>query len=250
MTTNILKKELLTTLKNNKGPEKYLNTEVWLEDYFGDEWEETISNSIEFNDKLKLIETLDSESDLKKNLKDIENIKIMHAALKGNDPGLLTEERFWAYLTHKVFYDYMIKRWPQKKNKHDNKFVKATVSERYFVEGINTPRGLLRNGISRLWFIGHLTYDESRDNPYELTELLTARVISDIFERSALGSNKNLAVGVLELIQNGEIIIKDNLRDLMKYFTRISGLTRLDSFEKDELKNMAKKYMKENNSTK
>jgi len=243
MTTNILKEELLTTLKNNVGPENYLNTEVWLEDFLGDEWEERIITSIEFNEKLELKGTEESD--------DIENIKIIHAALKGNDPGLLTEECFWVYLTHKVFYEYMTKRWPQKKDK-DGKYIKARVSERYFVAyGNNTARGLLRNGISRLWLIGHITYDELRDNPYELTELLTGRFISDIFERSTLGSNKNLAVGVLELIQKDETI-KDgnNLRNLMKYFTRISGLTRLDSFEKDELKNMAKKYMKENNSTK
>jgi hypothetical protein len=225
MTTNILKKELLTTLKNNIRPENYLKTEVWIEDYFGDEWEERITNKIESNDKLELKGTLETD--------DIENIKIMHAALKGNDPAQLTEERFWAYLTHKVFYEYMTKRW-----------LKPNITDRYFVDGISS-RGLLRNGMSRLWFIGHLTYDESRDNPYELTELLKGRVISDIFERPTVASNKNLAVGVLELIQEDETI-KDNLRDLMKYFTRISGLTRLDSFEKDELKDMAKKYMKIN----
>jgi Family of unknown function (DUF6339) len=58
-------------------------------------------------------------------------------------------------------------------------------SQRYFVPQ-SQSRALLRNGVARLWWTAHVSFDPERANNYELTGTLLARldITQQILERN------------------------------------------------------------------
>lgn len=124
------------------------------------------------------------------NLHDAENARRIYTWLKGLPPSTAMEERLWACLTHTVFPEYMEKRWPANSAN--------TIGRRYLLEG-QTFAALSRNGISRLWWAGHLTHDQSRKDPFELTEVLFLRqdIQVSLLER-AIGKCHNVRYAVLD----------------------------------------------------
>ena len=75
-----------------------------------------------------------------------------------------------------------------------------SVKSRYFFTG-NVDRALTTNGISRLWWIAHTTYDESYEDPYYLTKILltTQDVAVTIFARN-FSRNTNLTKFILKAL--------------------------------------------------
>ena len=73
--------------------------------------------------------------------------------------------------------------------------------DRWFFRG----RGLrtsVHNAVSRLWWFGYLTYDHTRQDPFELTSvLLSLQDIQTAFLERTLGPCKPLPRAVLETVQ-------------------------------------------------
>lgn len=166
-------------------------------------------------------------------LKDLENTKIIYGTYKTLSPSQASDPRLWTYLTHVPFFDYMKQRWPVRKAKKPLNRIK----DRFFLRQVNL-RGLTRNGISRLWWYGYLTYDESRDDPWELTSIMLKRadLTVGITERAA-GSAENVRTAILEFLNSNQDILnnEDKTRDLLKKVNLFGGVKNLPFLDKEEI---------------
>jgi hypothetical protein len=121
-------------------------------------------------------------------------------------PVQAADERLWVLLTHRTFATYVSKRWGKGLERATQPA--ALVVDRWFFRGTGVAT-FVRNGISRLWWFGHLTYDNKRTNPFELTDvLLSLQDIQVAFLERSLGRCKPLLRVVLETVQKNQ----ENLR--------------------------------------
>jgi hypothetical protein len=166
---------------------------------------------------------------------DLENVKILYTALKHLTPVQASDERLWAYLTHVTFWKYMRNRWPSEQYAKSSRY-RQIMQERYLFMG-DRSRALIRNGIARLWWYGHASYDEARTDPFELTEALLKNldVTQSILERAF---SKNLTVthailtALVEQEQAGRpFYVRDKVRELAKYPVQIGGVTIIDALD-------------------
>jgi hypothetical protein len=161
---------------------------------------------------------------------EFENCKILYEGLKSLNATQASDERLWTYLTHVTFWDYMKERWPVGDSL-------GRVKDRYFLRTMSIET-LTRNGIARLWWYAHLTYDAGRANPYELTEVLLSRAdLSVGITERALGSNPNIRTAVLEFLKNNPVIAsnEDKTRDLIKGLNLVGGVRNLPFLEESEI---------------
>jgi len=167
---------------------------------------------------------------------DLENSKVIYEAFKTLNETQASDERLWTYLTHVTFWKYMRERWAMEKPAEGKEV--GRLKDRYFLRNINIE-SLTRNGISRLWWFPHLTYDEKRSNPYELTEILLSRadLSTGIVERG-FGSNRNIRTALLEFLKDNPAIStnEDKTREVYKGLNLVGGVRNLPFLEVAELK--------------
>jgi len=161
---------------------------------------------------------------------DAENAVVLYSALQKLTPVQAIDERLWTYATHVTYWRYMVARWGA-----DN------ILDRFFLKGGGIG-ALVRNGISRLWWAGYLTYDAGRSDPFELTRVLLSK--SDIhvalLERR-LGKSPLIRRAVLEYFKDrwGDIeasggwsrVVQSLLRDL----NTAGGVYLLDSLTPSQI---------------
>lgn len=175
---------------------------------------------------------------------DAENSKRIHKSLKFLTPAQAVDGRIWTFMTHIVYSDYMKERWLTNKEK-----IATGTIERYFA---STNRELIRNGIARLWWYGYLTYDEDREDPYELTEFLLSNqnLAQSLLERS-LGNNKQWLINMLDVMfklkeEFSVILHSENIKSLAKYINISGGITILDSLSKDATEKLIRDWIQNN----
>ena len=236
---NYIKQSHLDRLKNSINPEFYKQDKaMWLEDFHeGAEFSSTLKHQLK--NKINLIEDGEPSSDYK-------NAKTVHSALRFIEPRVLANERIWVYFTHIYFWQYMQKRWIPEVPK---KMTLNQIKDRFFLNAA-TDRGLLRNGIARLWFLGHVTFDSENDNDhYHLTETLLSNqdVLTSIAERPSLFRNEKFRIAFLKFIKKNPTVVKrENCRELLKKFIFLSGIRVLDAYSSDELVEMLQQKIKDN----
>jgi hypothetical protein len=165
---------------------------------------------------------------------DLDNSIAIYEKIKGINPTIASDPRLWTYLTHVRFFSYMKNRWPI----DDLESPKNRIIDRYHLKYLKLE-SLTRNGISRLWWFTHLTIDNNRKDKFELTRTLLSRadLTVGILER-ALGSNKNIRVGILEfLAENDEIRNnEDKSRNLLIQLNLYGGVKNLPHLSINEIK--------------
>jgi len=139
----------------------------------------------------------------------------------------------------------MRKRWPAEKFEEESENLTDDLSvknrqanfiiSRYHLKTPNRRR-LLRNGISRLWWYAHLTYDEKRSDPFELTRVLLTHQdkAQNLLERS-LGSNKKILVAILEYLKLNPSLTRDEVRNKIKELNLVGGVKNLHLLDQDEI---------------
>ena len=144
--TNI--KDVVEKIENNE-------TSEWLNDFFQEDNKTLyISSNISFED-FELDISSENPSDT-----DFENAKRIYEHIKITESQAL-DERLWTGLTFSKFYKYMKYRYnPTERN----------VSNKWLFQGYATHSDAFRHGLSMLWWYVYITYDKSKENPYELTE--------------------------------------------------------------------------------
>lgn len=187
------------------------------------------------------------------------NVIAFYEALKDKlSPKQASNPFLWSYLAHIDYWKYTTQRWVKDDMSID------TIRQRFFCNTVDGNRiGFLRNSISRLWWIGYMSYrDDVHSNPYELTKLLTSKtdICQSIIERN-FSMNKNITIGILEAIL--KINNDPNLRDvgrpenwdgqtndyewrhLCKYLNRYGAVSILDALSSNEICELSYNYILE-----
>lgn len=222
MYLSYMKRGCLDQLQANisRNSELYKRDVPWLDEYFGGAVHSVVS-SIAVSDV-----SLEPGPEA-----DVENTRRLHSALCSLTPAQASDERLWTHLTHVTFWAYMRARWPVDAGTNTD------VLKRYFYSSSKSP---VRNGIARLWWYGHLSYDQTRDDPYELTAVLVRRhdVAQNLLERS-LGRSRRITKAILEAILDresaGKEIDREQYRNMLKHLNRLGGVTILDALAENDI---------------
>jgi hypothetical protein len=156
-----------------------------------------------------------------------------------------SDGRFWAYLSHVKFRDYMAhKRLPTESEEENSK--KSQILQHWFVYPLNA-KNLLRNDIAFLWWGAYLTYDKDRADPFELTrELFSMADYTRTLLPSVQGRNNIFTKALLEyVVKNKSLFSKykeGKVRKLMEKMNFQGGHMILTNSTKKELFEMFDKY--------
>jgi hypothetical protein len=208
----------------------------WLSSYFsGSSWLQE-SNLVQY-EPFELIMPLS-----KTEHRDLKNTRIVYTALRHLTPLQAADPRLWAYMTHVPHWEYMRQRWPieqylGKKDLRDN------MQDHYFLKPPKS-RALIHNGLARLWWYGYCSYDESRDDPFELTTALLKNldVAQTLLER-AFSLNTSVTRTMLSILlerekQGKAFYVRERVRDLAKYIVQIGGVTIIDALDEPDLREL------------
>lgn len=140
------------------------------------------------------------------------------------------DKRLWTTLTHTIFFTYTKKRWKITSSSSDD-----TIISRFHFEGSGIE-ARMRNAVSRLWWAAKITYDESRQNKFELTELLWEKqdVYTLIVERS-FATYPNVVHGFLEFYKKNRHLKEDELRLVLRGLNAIGGVKMLPMLTKKDV---------------
>lgn len=177
---------------------------------------------------------------------DIENVKILHSNLQFLSKLEAADERFWAGLTHSVFWNFMRDRWSIRPIKSER-----DVSNRYFFSsGTSDKRGQIMNTLSRYWWIGDLLYDEDNlEDPYYLIETFRGDFTTSVHTllSSNYTSNSSILKGVLRPILNYQKVngklSRSDFEAILRYANLLGGTYLLDYLSTEEIEDKISAYM-------
>lgn len=237
MKIQIVGTEKLIFLKDKTCIEKSLNK---YQNYLSNDWLYDICDGSPFVDtKFQNINdfTLDMSADTSKSFEtEFENVKRVYSNFKFLTDSMASDERLWAGLCLGHFFEYVRYRW-------DVSSVSGILQHFYF-DGTKR-RALTRNAISRLWWIGRLTYDENRVDKWELTKFVCrySDYIMHFIERN---TSNNLHVmrpfleAMIEARKDGYALNTDDAGNLAKYLNLLGGMYVLDFMPEEWIKEKIK----------
>ena len=166
---------------------------------------------------------------------DFMGAKTLYEAYSNISPLLASNESFWAYLTHTTLFKYMQQRWS---NVLDGTSTSNYILDHWFV----SSQGLIRNALANLWWNIHNTIDSTREDPYELSEIVfknyTLRTMT--FGISTLIRHREAMTGILEFLKENPTITAESFenrgRFIVKYFNRLGAVKQLAYLERDYFK--------------
>jgi hypothetical protein len=226
-----LKTNLPNLLKYYKYPDNN-----WLGEYFG--------NSPFLETRFDVEEFELDVSQTKPFYTDFENVKRVYSRLKDITDSQASDERLWAGLSLGPFWRYVQYRWDI-----IERCTKNNIEQHYFF-GFPGRRGIIRNSIARLWWIGRLTTDFDREDPFELTQIVCENSdnIMHIIDRN-FSNNRDVIFPFLAAISEAK---KENLPlntnsigDLSKYLNILGGTYILDVLDSNILYNKVLKRARE-----
>ena len=212
------------------------NLEEWVDNFKLDssEWlQYELGNTLFSDTKFGDIPDFDLDVSMDKPfLTEAENAKRVYGNLRFLSDSQASDERLWAGLCLGPFWNYVKYRWEIDK--------KCTVKnvQQHFLFGFGARRSLTRNALSRLWWIGRLTYDEHRADPWELTKFVceSSDYVMHILERNT-SNNPTIIRPFLDAIikakAQGLAIDTNGVGELAKYLNLLGGIYVLDCLPED-----------------
>ena len=200
-----------------------LSSSEWLQDELGN----ALFSDTKFQDIPEF--SLDMSADPSKAfLTEAENAIRVYSNLNFLSDSQASDERLWAGLCLGSLWNYVKYRW-----NIDGKCTVSSVKDHFFFGQKSGRRSLTRNAMSRLWWIGRLTYDEKRTDPWELTRFIceSSDYIMHALERN---TSNNPAIirpflsAIIDAKANGLAINTDRFGDLAKYLNLLGGIYILD----------------------
>lgn len=170
---------------------------------------------------------------------DFANSKLIYNSFKNLTESQASDFRLWSgYAINDDVYDYLKYRW-----KDDEKTIRYRI-----VSHAKGKRGLAYNGIARLWWFAHLTYDEKAEDPYELTEFTFnyPHIMEKMIYRNFSNSNSiriGIIKGIKKFIDNGGKYKTEKLDLLYKQISLISGVNLLDLIPTQEIINISYDFL-------
>ena len=167
-------------------------------------------------------------------LTDAENARRVYGNLRFLSESQASDERLWAGLCYGVFWKYVKYRW-----EIDKRCTARNIAQ-HFMFGYGARRSLTRNALSRLWWIGRLTYDEKRSDHWELTRLVCENPdnIMHTLERNT--SNNPVIIraflsAVIAARKDGIPINTNVIGELSKYLNLLGGIYVLDCLPQQKI---------------
>lgn len=169
------------------------------------------------------------------------NVKLFYLNYMQLNDSFATDERLWAGLAHTVYYEYMLKRWP-------NSFDSKSIINHFFFAGTGGPRSYMMNTLSRLWWLGRKTYRAESGEPWKIFDYF----IHDIngYSFTLFGSNWSNSSRSLDLFfkaifeyteEYGRKVDRALFNEAMQYTNCLCGIYVLDAcddaFVVEEIKN-------------
>jgi hypothetical protein len=166
-------------------------------------------------------------------LTDAENAQRVYSHMKALSDSQASDERIWLAYTLQEQVEYMKYRW---KSVSTNDML-----NRYFFN-YSKNRSLFRNGMARLWWIGRVTYDEKRDDPFELTKFLCNHqdFIETICGRSTFNNptvQRATLNAIYDVLKEKKGDNRETIREIAKYVNLLAGTYLLDMLNYDEVYN-------------
>ena len=231
MKIKYMKEEPLATIKKNKqtvyeelkknNSHLFLKRIVGGDDYLGETKIEM--KKLDFN--LSYEKPIDG---------DFENAKILFEALKHLNRTQATDERLWVGLSFTEGYDYLVHRWGlDAQSKFNYRWIFYTENR----------RKLFYHGLARLWWFVKLTYDESLDDPYEMTEFVykNSEIMKNMVYRN-FSNSRNVRYSIIRALMKfdeyGYKIIYPDLVNIYKKISQYGGMYILDSLGIDDLESL------------
>ena len=140
---------------------------------------------------------------------DAENVRTVYSQMKVLTCAQASDERLWSYMTHIHNWEYMQKRWGVSSTSAKDK--NAFIIQRYFLKTDNS-RWLIRNGLSRLWWFGYLTYSDEYQWTLTDTLLELQDVQQALLERS-YGKNNKVLHATLRVIAESRDELEKSLQE-------------------------------------
>lgn len=160
---------------------------------------------------------------------EVENIKKVYGEMKNLPRSIACDGRIWAGLAIDKFWTYTRSRWDFETSVSIGK-----VLDHFLFKG-QSKKVYTRQAIARLWWIGDLTYDAGRQDPYEITSftMKDTDYVVNLLERN-FSSNRQIFREFVEAVergrQEGMKIERGEIRDLCKYLNLLGGVYVLDAF--------------------
>lgn len=231
MFTDVTVNELRSNTKLNL--EKYSHGEKFVNDFIQNYEASLYPLEIEV-EYPNLDSTIAKKEDSKKQWAiDCDNAITLHKDFvkKYNIPlSILSDERFIVYLTHDIYYDYMVKRWPIEEKSE------SRLKEKYFLPSGN--QAFTRNMFLRFFWYAFITFDESAEDQYHLTKIAFeyADPVNQIMERK-YSRNPKIVKAALKAIEesNGAKGLNSKRTLYGKAINNILGMYCLDGLNEKDL---------------
>ncbi|MBU9714116.1 DUF6339 family protein [Evansella tamaricis] len=228
---NRLKENYLNKLKSSveSNLDKYYVDKPFIEEFeelLGEESVELYYNRLVLETQTINIEKLDYE-----------NSTIIYKSLSHLPLAEVADERIWAFMTHITHWDYMRKRWPIEETMGS---AVNFILNRYFFR----ERPFSRNGLARLWWFAHITYNSKFENPFYLTSIMLQNQDQDIarmiLETPTICRNRKMVEATLislkELTEEYEVKSRDYIRFVARYINLTGSVRLWDYLDESELR--------------
>lgn len=163
---------------------------------------------------------------------DYEAAVILYEAYKDLSPLLASTEAFWVYLTHVDLYQYVQYRHPVVKARNEQ----SHILDHWFFG----KQGYIRNTLASLWWSVYCSVDETRSNPYELTEIFFRNYSFRVVNLRIMLRTKEGLLGILEFLKENPDVLENNFENrglfIAKYFNNLGGSKQLSYLKRDFFK--------------
>lgn len=232
---------LMADIDTNR--DKYFSDEDWIPSFFygSDDYYKMSSVTVEQFTPYHITDNKMTNAD--KALEDYHNTIRLYDAFKTLTPWQAAQGNMWAYLCHtdSKCRSYIRHRWLDDPREN-------TIRARFFAPTNESLRN--DNALSRLWWYGYLTYDQSAENPYHLTKILLTNltIATDIID-TLNRTNPERLKGVLLAIDEfkDKLKVGESLTDLVREANLSlnwrAGVTVMDSLSSDEIRSLYLKYL-------
>ena len=224
----LLTDKALDELKRTITIEKYQKQEPFIEEQFkGRQYRVSLDKMVELPD----LYVKPKEEELLW-LQDYHNAVTLHKFINSRTIHLryLVDERFWAYLTHTKYWQYVQKRWPPYNEKR--------IKENWFFKDNNTV--FSRQSLVRLWWRAECSYNPDLEDPYELTKVAFdfADPFNQIIERKISKSRKVFKCALIALRDtpnSQKLKTEENRTKFGKAINTIAGVKLIELMKEEEL---------------
>lgn len=176
---------------------------------------------------------------------DQRNVPIVYRALSSLSPVQAADGRLWVYLCHAHCALYVKVRWMVRRPTNNEK-AQRNAFNHFFT---STNRSFIRdNGISRLWWIGHIAKRIEPGNEERFLEvaLNTQEIRQQLLERPSLAMNPKVLSQMYCVMrehfprrgQDGDLFRRETFRLWMRLLNGRGGMVLLDAMSDESLRTL------------